>query len=143
MKAFASDNLNVTQVRNFVCNGLEKKWEKEKMLVTFLWLPLLSSIPKMFTKAFFPKVIKGCNNYGKLSIGSVDIKEIYLNGIETLIHHGEIGFNRVYFRQFCTICHMKFKQERQIVARYARLTPSCKAGACSGQNSSMKNNKGH
>ena len=35
------------------------------------------------------------------------------------------------------------KQERQIVARYARLTPSCKAGACTGQNSSMKNNKGH
>ena len=33
------------------------------------------------------------------------------------------------------------KQERQIVARYARLTPSCKAGACTGQNSSMKNNK--
>ena len=26
------------------------------------------------------------------------------------------------------------KQERQIVARYARLTPSCKAGACTGQN---------
>ena len=35
------------------------------------------------------------------------------------------------------------KQERQIVARYAHLTPSCKAGACTGQNSSMKNNKGH
>ena len=35
------------------------------------------------------------------------------------------------------------KQERQIVARYARLNPSCKAGACTGQNSSMKNNKGH
>ena len=35
------------------------------------------------------------------------------------------------------------EQERQIVARYARLTPSCKAGACTGQNSSMKNNKGH
>ena len=35
------------------------------------------------------------------------------------------------------------KQERQIVARYARLTPSCKARACTGQNSSMKNNKGH
>ena len=34
------------------------------------------------------------------------------------------------------------EQERQIVARYARLTPSCKAGACTGQNSSMKNNKG-
>ena len=37
----------------------------------------------------------------------------------------------------------KFQQERQIVARYARLTPSCKAGACTKQNSSMKNNKGH
>ena len=36
-----------------------------------------------------------------------------------------------------------YQQERQIVARYARLTPSCKAGACTGQNSSMKNNKGH
>ena len=36
----------------------------------------------------------------------------------------------------------EIKQERQIVARYARLTPSCKAGACTGQNSSMKNNKG-
>ena len=35
------------------------------------------------------------------------------------------------------------EQGRQIVARYARLTPSCKAGACTGQNSSMKNNKGH
>ena len=35
------------------------------------------------------------------------------------------------------------EQERQTVARYARLTPSCKAGACTGQNSSMKNNKGH
>ena len=35
------------------------------------------------------------------------------------------------------------EQQRQIVARYARLTPSCKAGACTGQNSSMKNNKGH
>ena len=35
------------------------------------------------------------------------------------------------------------EQERQIVARYARLTQSCKAGACNGQNSSMKNNKGH
>ena len=35
------------------------------------------------------------------------------------------------------------EQEWQIVARYARLTPSCKAGACTGQNSSMKNNKGH
>ena len=35
------------------------------------------------------------------------------------------------------------EQERQIVARYARLTPSCKAGACTGQNSSMKNNKRH
>ena len=35
------------------------------------------------------------------------------------------------------------EQERQIVARYARLTPSCKAGACTKQNSSMKNNKGH
>ena len=35
------------------------------------------------------------------------------------------------------------EQKRQIVARYARLTPSCKAGACTGQNSSMKNNKGH
>ena len=36
------------------------------------------------------------------------------------------------------------EKERQIVARYARrLTPSCKAGACTGQNSSMKNNKGH
>ena len=35
------------------------------------------------------------------------------------------------------------KQERQIVARYARLTPSCKDGACTGQNSCMKNNKGH
>ena len=35
------------------------------------------------------------------------------------------------------------EQERQIVARYACLTPSCKAGACTGQNSSMKNNKGH
>ena len=35
------------------------------------------------------------------------------------------------------------KQERQIVARYAPLTPSCKAGACTKQNSSMKNNKGH
>ena len=34
------------------------------------------------------------------------------------------------------------EQERQIVARYARLTPSCKAGACTKQNSSMKNNKG-
>ena len=34
------------------------------------------------------------------------------------------------------------KQERQIVARYARLTPSCKAGACTGQNSSMKTTKG-
>ena len=34
------------------------------------------------------------------------------------------------------------EQERQTVARYARLTPSCKAGACTGQNSSM-NNKGH
>ena len=31
------------------------------------------------------------------------------------------------------------EQERQIVARYTRLTPSCKAGACTGQNSSMKN----
>ena len=38
---------------------------------------------------------------------------------------------------------VKCKKERQIVARYARLTPSCKAGACTGQNSSMKNNKGH
>ena len=36
-----------------------------------------------------------------------------------------------------------WKQERQIVARYARLTPCCKAGACTGQNSSMKNNKVH
>ena len=36
-----------------------------------------------------------------------------------------------------------FEQERQIVARHARLTPSCKAGARTGQNSSMKNNKGH
>ena len=35
------------------------------------------------------------------------------------------------------------EQERQIVARYARLTPSCKAEACTKQNSSMKNNKGH
>ena len=35
------------------------------------------------------------------------------------------------------------EQERQIVARYARLTPSCKAVACTGQNSSMKKNKGH
>ena len=35
------------------------------------------------------------------------------------------------------------EQERQIVTRYVRLTPSCKAGACTGQNSSMKNNKGH
>ena len=35
------------------------------------------------------------------------------------------------------------EQKRQIVARYARLTPSCKAGACTRQNSSMKNNKGH
>ena len=34
------------------------------------------------------------------------------------------------------------EQEQQIVARYARLTPSCKAGACTKQNSSMKNNKG-
>ena len=38
-----------------------------------------------------------------------------------------------------TLC----EQERQIVARYARLTPSCKAGACTKQNSSMKNNKRH
>ena len=37
----------------------------------------------------------------------------------------------------------KVEQERQIVARYARPTPSCKAGACTRQNSSMKNNKGH
>ena len=34
------------------------------------------------------------------------------------------------------------EQDRQIVARYARLTPSCKAGACTGQNSSMKTTKG-
>ena len=40
-------------------------------------------------------------------------------------------------------CLAGAEQERQIVARYARLTPSCKAGACTGQNSSMKNNKGH
>ena len=37
---------------------------------------------------------------------------------------------------------MHQKQEWQIVARYSCLTPSCKAGACTGQNSSMKNNKG-
>ena len=42
-----------------------------------------------------------------------------------------------------TVSCIKNEQERQIVARYARLTPSCKAGACTGQNSSMKNNKGH
>ena len=35
------------------------------------------------------------------------------------------------------------EQEWQIVTRYARLTPSCKAGACTGQNSSMQNNKRH
>ena len=42
-----------------------------------------------------------------------------------------------------TLGIIKLQQERQIVARYARLTPSCKAGACTKQNSSMKNNKGH
>ena len=45
--------------------------------------------------------------------------------------------------KFSIRSNIKQKQERQIVARYARLTPSCKAGACTGQNSSMKNNKGH
>ena len=46
-------------------------------------------------------------------------------------------------RKFCKRVENTVEQEQQIVARYARLTPSCKAGACTGQNSSMKNNKGH
>ena len=41
-------------------------------------------------------------------------------------------------QQQTTLQNIVGKQERQIVARYARLTPSCKAGACTGQNSSMK-----
>ena len=50
------------------------------------------------------------------------------------LHHGTV----------CIVLYrIQFVQERQIVTRYARLTPSCKAGACTKQNSSMKNNKGH
>ena len=56
-------------------------------------------------------------------------------------------FHNHSYYSFGDMLRTKFKyenkQERQIVARYARLTPSCKAGACTGQNSSMKNNKGH
>ena len=62
-----------------------------------------------------------------------------------IVLRGGGGYKYIYFKDIHTdsIFRLESKQERQIVARYARLTPSCKAGACTGQNSSMKNNKGH
>ena len=52
--AFAEDKSNMNQKLNFILGRVEKHCGKRRKC----WLPAFSSFPTMFSKGFFPSVIK-------------------------------------------------------------------------------------
>ena len=53
LKAFADDKLNVTKMTVFLFNREENCGKRRKC-----WLPEFSLFPTVFSKAFFPRVVK-------------------------------------------------------------------------------------
>ena len=100
------------------------------MLVTRIF-----PFPTMFSKGFFFKVVKSWNVAINASLFTKQ-QNFGLVQIESICRQQNKCDSKI------KVCHGMSR--KHCATRAANcLTPSCKAGACTKQNSSMKNNKGH